>query len=75
MPIPQNMLSVARPKNTIVIAYGKDKNLYAVSASAVGTITDVIFRSMARQSGTSSMAYMSPLILPLRQSSRHRPLT
>ena len=30
MPIPQNILSVTRPKNTIVIAYGKDKNLYAV---------------------------------------------
>ena len=30
MPIPQNILSVARPKNTVVIAYGKDKNLYAV---------------------------------------------
>ena len=30
MPIPQNILAVARPKNTVVIAYGKDKNLYAV---------------------------------------------
>ena len=30
MPIPQEILSVKRPKNTIVIAYGKDKNLYAV---------------------------------------------
>lgn len=30
MPIPQDILSVARPKNTVVIAYGKDKNLYAV---------------------------------------------
>ena len=30
MPIPQDILSVPRPKNTIVIAYGKDKNLYAV---------------------------------------------
>ncbi len=30
MPIPQNILSVPRPKNTIVIAYGKNKNLYAV---------------------------------------------
>lgn len=30
MPIPQNILSVPRPKNTIVIAYGKDKSLYAV---------------------------------------------
>lgn len=30
MPIPQDILSVKRPKNTIVIAYGKDKNLYAV---------------------------------------------
>ena len=30
MPIPQDIRSVARPKNTIVIAYGKDKNLYAV---------------------------------------------
>lgn len=30
MPIPQDILAVSRPKNTIVIAYGKDKNLYAV---------------------------------------------
>jgi len=30
MPIPQEILSVERPKNTIVIAYGKDKHLYAV---------------------------------------------
>lgn len=30
MPIPQEILSVSRPKNTVVIAYGKDKNLYAV---------------------------------------------
>ena len=30
MPIPQDIRSVARPKNTIVIAYGKDKNLHAV---------------------------------------------
>ena len=30
MPIPQEILSVPRPKNTIVIAYGKDRNLYAV---------------------------------------------
>lgn len=30
MPIPQDILSVKRPKNTIVIAYGKDKDLYAV---------------------------------------------
>ena len=30
MPIPQEILSVKRPKNTIVIAYGKNKNLYAV---------------------------------------------
>ena len=30
MPIPQDILSVPRPKNTVVIAYGKDKNLYAV---------------------------------------------
>ena len=30
MPIPQDILAVARPKNTVVIAYGKDKNLYAV---------------------------------------------
>ena len=30
MPIPQHILSVDRPKNTVVIAYGKDKNLYAV---------------------------------------------
>ena len=30
MPIPQDILSVPRPKNTIVIAYGKDKSLYAV---------------------------------------------
>lgn len=30
MPIPQDILSVARPKNTVVIAYCKDKNLYAV---------------------------------------------
>ena len=30
MPIPQDILSVPRPKNTIVIAYGRDKSLYAV---------------------------------------------
>lgn len=30
MPIPQDIRAVPRPKNTIVIAYGKDKNLYAV---------------------------------------------
>ena len=30
MPIPQEILSVPRPKNTVVIVYGKDKNLYAV---------------------------------------------
>lgn len=30
MPIPQEILSVERPKNTVVIAYGKDKHLYAV---------------------------------------------
>lgn len=30
MPIPQSILSVPRPKNTVVIAYGKDKSLYAV---------------------------------------------
>ena len=30
MPIPQDILSVPRPKNTVVIAYGKDKGLYAV---------------------------------------------
>lgn len=30
MPIPQNILSVPRPKNTVVIAYGKNKSLYAV---------------------------------------------
>ena len=30
MPIPQDILSVPRPKNSVVIAYGKDKSLYAV---------------------------------------------
>ena len=30
MPIPQEILSVPRPRNTVVIAYGKDKSLYAV---------------------------------------------
>ena len=30
MPIPQDILSVPRPKNTVVIAYGKNKSLYAV---------------------------------------------
>ena len=30
MPIPAEVLAVKRPKNTVVIAYGKDKNLYAV---------------------------------------------
>ena len=29
MPIPADILAVERPKNTVVIAYGKDKNLYA----------------------------------------------
>ena len=30
MPIPKEILAVKRPKNTIVIAYGKHKNRYAV---------------------------------------------
>ena len=30
MPIPQDVLSVPRPKNSVVIAYGKNKSLYAV---------------------------------------------
>ena len=30
MPIPPDILSVTRPKNTVVIAYGKNKSLYAV---------------------------------------------
>jgi hypothetical protein len=30
MPIPEEILAVKRPTNTIVIAYGKDKNLFAV---------------------------------------------
>ena len=30
MPIPKEVLSVSRPKNTVVIAYGKNKDLYAV---------------------------------------------
>lgn len=30
MSIPTDILAVPRPKNTVVIAYGKDKNLYAV---------------------------------------------
>ena len=30
MPILQDVLAVPRPKNTIVIAYGKDKSLFAV---------------------------------------------
>lgn len=30
MPIPKEILAVPRPKNTVVIAYGKDKHLYAV---------------------------------------------
>ena len=30
MPIPQSILAVQRPVNTVVISYGKDKNLYAV---------------------------------------------
>ena len=30
MPIPKAILAVKRPTNTVVIAYGKDKNLYAV---------------------------------------------
>ena len=30
MPIPQNILAVQRPVNTVVISYGKNKNLYAV---------------------------------------------
>lgn len=30
MPIPKEILAVSRPKNTIVVAYGKNKNLYAV---------------------------------------------
>ena len=63
MPIPQDILSVPRPKNTVVIAYGKDKSLYAVrqrigcrtgNASAAGMTTAAICRSTARPSGTSS---------------------
>lgn len=30
MPIPKEILAVERPRNTVVIAYGKDKSLYAV---------------------------------------------
>ena len=30
MPIPKEILAVERPKNTIVVAYGKNKDLYAV---------------------------------------------
>ena len=30
MPIPKEVLAVSRPKNTVVIAYGKEKNRYAV---------------------------------------------
>ena len=30
MPIPKEVLNVSRPKNTVVIAYGKNKDLYAV---------------------------------------------
>ena len=30
MPIPKDILAVKRPKNTIVIAYGKNKDHYAV---------------------------------------------
>ena len=30
MPIPQDILSVSRPRNTVVIAYGKNKDRYAV---------------------------------------------
>jgi len=39
MPIPQEILAVARPKNTVVIAYGKDKHLYAVR-SRIGCRND-----------------------------------
>ena len=30
MPIPKEILEVKRPRNTIVIAYGKNKDRYAV---------------------------------------------
>ena len=30
MPIPREILNVPRPKNTVVIAYGRGKKLYAV---------------------------------------------
>lgn len=30
MPIPKEILAIERPKNTLVIAYGKERNLYAV---------------------------------------------
>lgn len=30
MPIPKEILAVERPKNTIVVMYGKNKNLFAV---------------------------------------------
>ena len=30
MPIPKNILAVKRPKNTIAVAYGKNKDHYAI---------------------------------------------
>lgn len=35
MPIPKKTLTIERPKNTVVIAYGKNKHLYAVHQRVV----------------------------------------
>ncbi|MDD7589635.1 MAG: hypothetical protein SPK04_00655 [Succinivibrionaceae bacterium] len=32
MPVPQEILNVERPKNSVVMVYGKNKNLYSVRA-------------------------------------------
>ena len=34
MPVPSEILAVARPTNTVVIAYGRYKNLFAVRKRA-----------------------------------------
>lgn len=45
MPIPKEILSVERPKNTIVYAYGKNKDKYAVK-KRIGCRYDVTIQSL-----------------------------
>lgn len=38
MPIPEDILKVERPKNTIVIAYGKDKSSMLFASESVASM-------------------------------------